>query len=145
MPVSNDKVTAMNIRKKAHFLSTSLLVAALTSSGALAHGGGAMDGGMMGGAMNPMMGQGHRYPDQKNSHNPAFRYNPGVNKNLSSEDVRKILSGHLASIGNKRLKVGAINQQSDGSFLANIDTVDGSLVWHMRVDPKTGGMQPVNE
>ena len=78
-----------------------------------------------------MMGQGYMTP------------NP--DKNLSAEDVRKILDGHLAFMGNKRLKVGDVTEQKDGTFLAEIDTVDDSLVRRLRVDPKTGLMQPVTE
>ena len=96
------------------------------------HGAGGMMGmhkGMHG--AGGMMGQGHMAP------------NP--DKNLSAEDVRKILDGHLAFMGNKRLKVGDITEQKDGTFLAEIDTVDDSLVRRLRVDPKTGLMQPVTE
>jgi len=114
--------------------------------------GGMMNSGMMGrkmmdgGMMNSgMMGRSHKKLNHKMTHSPAFFDSRNLNKNLSAEDIRKILNGHLAFMGNKRLKVGDITKQEDGAFLAEIDTVDDSLVRRLRVDPKTGGMRPVTE
>jgi len=164
----------MNMNKSALTLSAGVLIAALATTGAIAHGNsggqqrtnpelgtpmmnmgtpgaggqmgmrqgspgtrGMMGMGMMGGAM---MGNGHM------PHTPALGSNPDQEINLSSEnDVRKILTEHLAYMGNQRLKVGDIKQQADGTFLADIDTVDNSLVRRLRIDPKTGSMQPQAE
>jgi hypothetical protein len=167
----------MNMNKSAVTLSAGVLLAALATTGALAHGNsggqrqatpgsgthmmnpgtpgageqmgmrqgspgtsGMMGRGMGGAMMGGMMGNGHM------PHNPALHHNPDQEINLSSEeDVRKILTEHLAYMGNQRLKVGDIKQQADGTFLADIDTVDNSLVRRLRIDPKTGAMQPQGE
>jgi len=71
--------------------------------------------------------------------------NANVDRNFSADDVRKILEGHLVWMGHKRLKVGEVKAQDNGALLADINTVDDSLVMRMEVDPKTGAMHPVNE
>jgi hypothetical protein len=65
-------------------------------------------------------------------------------KELTAEQVRAILEGQIAWIGNKRLKVGAVEQKDEDSYVADIVTVDDSLVQQVEVDRSTGAMQPVN-
>jgi len=100
-------------------------------------GSGQMMGhGMMGRGMGQGMMMGHASHHSQNSN---------IDRNFSTDDVRKILEGHLAWMGHKRLKVGDVKAQDNGALLADINTVDDSLVMRMEVDPKTGAMHPVNE
>ncbi len=92
--------------------------------------GQGMGPGMMGQGMGPgMMGQG---------------MGPGMmrgNRPLSPENVRDILEGHLAWMGHDRLKVGEITESGDGAYVAEIVTVDDSLVERVEVDRASGRMQ----
>jgi hypothetical protein len=65
-------------------------------------------------------------------------------KDLSAEQVRAILEGQIAWTGNKRLKVGAVEPRDDESYIADIVTVDDSLVQRVEVDRGTGAMRPAN-
>lgn len=65
-------------------------------------------------------------------------------KDLSAEQVKDILQGHIAWNGNKRLKVGKVEKKDDDTYLAEIVTVDNSLVQTIAVDRNSGAMQPVN-
>lgn len=88
-------------------------------------GSGMMGGpGMMGGMCAMMMAHG--------------------DKELTAEQVRAILEGQIAWSGNKRLKVGAVEQKDEDSYVADIVTVDDSLVQQVEVDRSTGAMRPVN-
>lgn len=91
-------------------------------------GGQGMPGGMMGG-----MGQMGLCPMMMTR----------TDKDLSPEQVRAILEGKIAWTGNKRLKVGSVEQKDDDSFVAEIVTVDDSLVQRVEVDRNTGMMRPV--
>ena len=86
--------------------------------------GQGMDGGMMGGICAMMMADG--------------------DKELTPEQVRAILEGQIAWSGNKRLKVGAVEQEDENRYVADIVTVDDSLVQQVEVDRSTGAMRPVN-
>lgn len=44
-------------------------------------------------------------------------------------------------MGQKRLKVGEVREQKDGSFVADINAIDGSLAWRTIVNPKSSAMQ----
>jgi hypothetical protein len=59
-------------------------------------------------------------------------------KNFSADDVSKILAGRLAWNGNKRLKVGKVTEKSENTYVAEIVTIDNSLVEMIEVDRKTG-------
>ncbi|MHA1597767.1 MAG: hypothetical protein ACTSV1_03515 [Alphaproteobacteria bacterium] len=84
-------------------------------------GAGHMGGGMMGGMM------GHQQGD----------------RNLSVDDVRKVLDGMIVMHGNDRLKVGKIEATDDKTIVAEIVTVDDSLVQKIEFDTKTGAHHPV--
>jgi len=63
--------------------------------------------------------------------------------NLSVEDVRGYLGAQLDRLNNKRLKVGDV-KADDGSIVADIVTVDNSLVQRLKVDRHTGAIQYEN-
>ena len=98
-------------------------------------------GQMMGyGMMGKRMGQGMMM-----GHGSHHFQSSNIDRNFSADDVRKILEGHFVWMGHKRLKVGDVKTQDDGTLLADVNTIDDSLVMRMEVDPKTGAMHPVYE
>lgn len=109
--------------------------------GGMMHGGqgGMMGSGMMGGMMpggeagmmGPgMMGQG-------------FGDRVVPSKHLSTDDVRHFLEHRLDRRGNKRLKVGDVKEEGKDSIIAEIVTVDDSLVERLKVDRHSGLLQRV--
>jgi hypothetical protein len=69
---------------------------------------------------------------------PALLY--GAPGDLSVERVTAMIEGHLVWHGNPRLKLGEIVEQEDGTIVAEILTVDDSLVQRLAVDPASGVM-----
>jgi hypothetical protein len=63
--------------------------------------------------------------------------------NLSVEDVRGYLDAQLDGLNNKRLKVGDV-KSDDGSIMADIVTVDNSLVQRLKVNRHTGDIEYQN-
>jgi hypothetical protein len=98
--------------------------------GMMGHGmmGHGMMGGMMGGMMSPGMGPGGPF---------------ATNKDLSAENIKDIIEGHFAWMGNKRLTAGKVTKMDESTYLAEVVTVDGSLVQKFEVDRNTGSMRPV--
>ncbi len=91
---------------------------------------------MMRGMMSGMMGR------------QGMRMGPGMmmgrrvtDRKLDASEVERILSGMLAWHGNKRLKVGKVADKDDDTVIAEIQTVDGSLVAKLVVNRKTGAMR----
>jgi hypothetical protein len=83
-----------------------------------------MGDGMIGGGMGSMMAR--------------------TDKDLSPEQVRDILEGQIAWTGNKRLKVGGVEQKDDETYIAEIVTVDDSLVQRLEVNRSTGAARPID-
>jgi hypothetical protein len=100
------------------------------SSGKMGGATGGMGQGMMGGGMGPM--------------GPCPMMMARTDKDFSAEQVRDILEGHIAWTGNKRLKVGSVEQKDEESYVAEIVTVDDSLVQRLEVNRSTGAMQPID-
>jgi len=106
-------------------------------------GGGMMRGGMMGGdmprsgmmgmdgmPMGPMMrGSMHRHMGGHGL-GPELLYGMphGAPSEMTPARVETFLSHLLERHGNPRLELGAITEGDDGSIIAEIVTVDGSLV-----------------
>lgn len=63
--------------------------------------------------------------------------------NLTTDQVTKMLEQHLAWRGNERLKVGKVVQTDDDTIVAEIVTVDDSLVHKFAIDRDTGVRRPV--
>ena len=61
-----------------------------------------------------------------------------VDQALTVEKVKTILEARLARHGNERLKVGKIAEKDAKTIVAEIDTVDGSLVQALTIDKATG-------
>ena len=91
--------------------------------------GGPQQGGFgMGGQgkMGPGMGRGQQIV---------------ASKDLSTDDVRHFLEHRLALQGNKRLQIGKIEEQDKDTIMAEIQTVDGSLVQCLKVDRHSGAVE----
>ncbi len=80
---------------------------------------------------------------------PGFGKGPGLDsqvvpsKDLTADDVRHFLDHHLEMHGNKRLKVGEVKEADEDKIVADITTVDGSLVQRFEVDRHTGQMRDI--
>lgn len=61
-----------------------------------------------------------------------------VDKDLSVEQVRDIVEGRLAMMGNTNLKVGGITEAGDDTVAVDIVTQDDSLVQTMEISTRTG-------
>lgn len=61
-----------------------------------------------------------------------------VDKDLSVDQVRDIVEGRIASMGNSNLKVGDVAETSDDTVLVDIVTQDDSLVQTMEISTRTG-------
>lgn len=62
--------------------------------------------------------------------------------NFNTDDIRKIVAARLVWQGNDRLKVGKVEAAGDDAIVAEIVTVDDSLVYKLKYDRKSGASQP---
>ena len=94
-----------------------------------------MGPGMM---MDPGMMGGHGMMD----HGMMGRGKSAIqaDKDLSADDVRGRLERSLKWHGNERLKVGEVKELDDDTIVAEIVTLDDSLVDRFKVDRHTGSM-----
>jgi hypothetical protein len=119
--------------------------------GMMGHGQGMGHGMMgrghgMGHGMGRGHGMGHGYGmghgmmgrGGKSGCGPGAMGGSSVDKELSVLDVTKILEGRLAWRGNDRLKVGKVEEKDEKTIIAEIVTVDDSLVKRVEFDRKTG-------
>ncbi len=108
-------------------------------------GQGMMGPGMMGpgmgghGMMGRGFGMGHGFGME---HGFGTRVVPM--RHLTVDDVRHFLEHRLAWRDNKRLKLGEVKEADEDTIIAEIVTVDGSLVQRLRVDRHTGRMKRVD-
>ena len=104
------------------------------------HGRGAMMGQ---GGYGPgyghgaMMGRGYG-PDDCPVHGEA---SAAIDRDLSLEDVAKMVERHVELTGNERLKVGKVEKKDETTYLAEIVTKDDSLVSRFEIDRKTGSVR----
>jgi hypothetical protein len=110
-------------------------------------GHGMMGHGMMGQGMMRMMQQMHRemmghgmtgggYGHGSADGKPAIQ----PDQDLSADDVRARIERSLKWHGNKRLKVGEVKELDDDTIVAEIVTLDDSLVDRLEVDRHSGSM-----
>ena len=64
-------------------------------------------------------------------------------KDLTADDVRHFLEHRLEMHGNKHLEVGEVKEADDDKIVADITTVDGSLVQRLEVDRHTAQMRDI--
>ncbi len=89
---------------------------------------------MMGQGMGPgMMGRGMGSPSGSTA--------PYRDRDLNVDEVKAILEHRLEHHGNERLRVGKVEEKDADVIIAEVETVDGSLVERYAVDRHTGRMQ----
>jgi len=97
----------------------------------------------MGYGMGHGPGYGHGYgPGYGQGYGDCYAGQP-LDKPLSVEDARSNLEQRLQKQGNDRLKVGKVEDKDDKTIIAEIVTVDGSLVEKIEIDKATGRSRPV--
>jgi hypothetical protein len=74
---------------------------------------------------------------------PALLYGPPA-EGITVERARAMLEGVLAWHGNPRLKLGTVEEQNDNTILAEILTVDDSLVQRLAIDRATGTFRGID-
>ena len=103
--------------------------------------GQGMGPGMMGPGMQQMpgmpgQGMGMMGQGTMGGQGPGMRVTPS--QHLTTDDVSHFLGHFLQRHGNPRLKVGGVQEVDEDTILAEIVTVDDSLVQRWRVDRHTG-------
>ena len=73
---------------------------------------------------------------------PARLFGPPA-EGITVERARTMLEGALAWHGNPRLKLGTVEQQNEDTVVAEILTVDDSLVQRLAIDRATGAIRPI--
>lgn len=68
----------------------------------------------------------------------------GAPEEMTEDRVRALVGKQLTSLGNPRLKLGEISTASDGSIIAQILTVDGSLVQKLAFNRYPGLVRQVD-
>jgi hypothetical protein len=94
-------------------------------------GQGMGQGNMMGHAMGSgmMMGQGHGM---------MGGWPVPAGAKLSGDDVAAWLEHFLARTGNPNLRLGSVTEKDDYTVMAEIVTIDNSLVQRLEIDRRTG-------
>jgi hypothetical protein len=92
--------------------------------------------GMMGGLGYGMMNSGQGPCTQMQQSD--------VDRNIGIDDVRAFVEKNLERRGNDRLKVDKVEASGENTIVAEIVTVDGSLVRKLEFNTKTGGHRPIN-
>ena len=101
-------------------------------------GSGMHQGQMMKHGYGPMNMQGNM-----NRGNCQYGQTQTLQTPLTVDDVRANVEQHLQARGNDRLKVGAVTEQDADTIIAEIVTVDDSLVRKIQIDKATGRHMPV--
>lgn len=103
-----------------------------------------MDQGM-GQGMSQGMGQGMHPMGYGRGMNPGCPFNAAsIDRQFTTDDVKKIIEGNLVWSGGKNLKVGEIKEKDEKTIAATIVTKDGSLVRTLEFDRATGFHTPIN-
>jgi hypothetical protein len=74
---------------------------------------------------------------------PALLYGPPAER-ITIDRARTILEGVLAWHGNPRLKLGTVEEQNEDTIVAEILTVDDSLVLRLAIDRATGTFRRID-
>lgn len=98
---------------------------------------GMMGQGMMGQGMNQGMGRG-MMNNNMGGRGYAYGQVPALAQPLTVDNVRTNMEQHLKFRGNDRLKVGQVTELDDKTIVAEIVTVDDSLVRKVTIDKATG-------
>ncbi len=100
--------------------------------------------GNPGGMMGPGIEYGHGAGQGSGPCPAAAMQRAEADDDLSADDVRAGIERILAWHGNERLKVGEVTEADDDTIIAEIVTLDGSLVDRFKVDRHSGLRQRIN-
>jgi hypothetical protein len=89
--------------------------------------------------------RGMRHPSMMRGHGlgPALLYGPPA-EGITVERARAMLEGVLAWHGNPRLKLGRVEEQNEDTIVAEILTIDDSLVQRLAIDRATGRFRRID-
>lgn len=117
----------------------------------MGHGYGMMGPGMRHGygMMGPGMGYGYGMHHGQGPHHGMMGHRHGMmgmgpylDTDLTAAQVTEIMAHRLFHYGNPRLRVGKVEERDDDIIVAEVETVDGSLVDRFEIDRHTGYMWP---
>jgi hypothetical protein len=112
--------------------------------GMMGHGRMAMGGGMMECPMMQMM-RGHDAMQSMGVPGMLYGMAHDGTREMTPARVRALLEQRLAWHGNPRLKLGEIAPGADGNIVAEIVTVDGSLVQKLAFNRYPGLVRQITE
>lgn len=130
---------------KRHFIiitaiATAVALAVIVGSPVSAQG----PGYGMGYGMSHGMGYGMHPMGFGSGSNPDCPFNKtSIDKQLTTDDVKKIVEGNLAWSGDKNLKAGEVKEKDEKTITATIVTKEGSLVRTLEFDRATGFHTPI--
>lgn len=138
------------MKRRTFILTAATLgLGALAATATLAHGTGSGGGqgymhgqgnGYMGQGMGNSMGHGMMHG---NAQGDDCLTNQTLDKPLTIDGARANLEKHLQARGNDRLKVGKVIDKDDKTIVAEIVTIDDSLVRTIEINKATGRFNPV--
>lgn len=130
------------MKRKTLIITAAVLgISALTAGGVMAHyKGQGMHGGYGGYMAGPGMQDGNFGPGMKRGFGKGGCHGQAqaLDKPLTVDDVRTHMESRLKWRGNDRLKVGEVKDLDDKTIVAEIVTVDNSLVETIKIDKATG-------
>lgn len=94
-------------------------------------------------SMRHGMGSGSMQGKGPGSQNCDYGQNQTLETPLTIEDVRANFEQKLKWRGNDRLKIGSVTDKDDKTIVAEIVTIDNSLVRKVEIDKATGRHSPV--
>lgn len=120
-----------------------LLVVGISAATAHGPGYGPMGPGMMMGPGYGPMGPGMMMGPGYGPMGPGMMMGPGYGPmgqgtELSIDQVRNFLEANLQRAGNPRLKIGSVKEKDKETIVAEIVTVDNSLVARYEIDRRSG-------
>lgn len=99
--------------------------------------------GMMGSQGSGVMGRGMM--QGQGAGNWLYGLPGGQPQETTPETARAWLEGQLEYHANPRLRIGSVEQQQDGSVIAEIETVDGSLVQRLAFNRYPGFVRQADD
>lgn len=145
---NNLNLEFLMMRERVLAIVAGLLIA--TGSTAWAHGPGGQGNPGFGpggpGMMNPSTMMGPGMMGSRMMRGPGAMHATGAlaDRDLTADDVRTMFDRNFAWHGNTRLQVGNVTERDADTIVAEIETVDGSLVQRLEVDRHTGFTRQVN-
>lgn len=99
--------------------------------------------GMGPGGMGKGMMRHKGFRGQGNANCPRYNQQT-LEQDMTVDDVKAFMQRRLDWRGNDRLKIGKVEASGENTIVAEIVTVDDSLVRKVQFDTKTGVHRPIN-